>query len=162
MDRRRAFVLHREGVGGVCGLIAECNVRAIEPQLARIEPRPFRNQHQFICTILIEYYMYSCRTDFMPGRCGSEEQRKNQRSKVSEAHRLSHSPRFWIMCTDLISQTPFFGSANCTRPESSERADIRAFGSSRWIAVTSAFASGFPSKKIRTRPSRVSGTISNR
>ncbi len=29
----------------------------------------------------------------MPGRCGSEEQRKNQRSKVSEAHRLSHSPR---------------------------------------------------------------------
>ena len=117
-QRGRAFVLHCQGISRVGGFVAEGRLPAIEAQLARIQTRMLRLQSQRIGSVAMEDDVNSRRPDLVSRRRNGNQQRDDQRSKVSEAHRLSQSAFVpggaGMMCTDLISHTPFFGSAKVT------------------------------------------------
>src|SRR5205814_3865154 len=111
------------------------------------------------------------RPDLVRGGAACQEHEEDERafhsSNVSDAQRLSQSAfdagGAGIICTDLISHTPRFGSLNATRPFASERARRRSDASSRCMAMTSAPASGFDSYTRRTSMESAvifSGTIS--
>src|SRR5438132_435969 len=133
---------------------------AMGADLQFIEERLRRSDHiDRVRVILVKKSVHLRRADLVRRSNGGHAQQSDAdpsyRSNVSEAHRLSQSALepagAATICTDLMSQTPLFGSASVTRPFASVRALMCAAGSSRWMAVTNAFASGFSSKRTRTR-----------